>query len=325
MICHHCPGRKFESEAELGEHVAEHVRIQQALRRRSGRTYGSRLAQETPEVPSQGPILPVAASSGTTGVASVIPLSSLSTTGGTTASQNADDTHGRLAGFMNKDDAYLIFRRFSALNIRNILRIQTELADLENRLEAETEGGVVSGSLESVMESRLSAYNEAVTRYIQLSKLGRPEPIPLSDLRRWASRNLSSGKVELSFLEEKGHSEDDLMCLSGGVSDKNWLYRLTEQASWRLLSMPAFGGRTVPVSRTGALHLYSDDSVRLLLRAFLTATSSILLLVPIGILSTVEDKSTVVIVVALCCIAVAVVMAVATESRDHEIIMAVSA
>ncbi|GAB1317937.1 hypothetical protein MFIFM68171_08147 [Madurella fahalii] len=237
----------------------------------------------------------------------------------------ADDTHDRLARFMNKDNAYLIFRRFSTLNIRNILRMQTELIELEKRLETETEKASGSGSLEDIIEARLSAYNEAVTQYSQLSKLGRPEPIPISDLRRWASRNMPSGNVEIDFLEEKGHGGDDLMSLSGLDSNKNWLYRLTEQVSWRLLSMPAFGGRTVPVSHTGKIYLYDDDNVRLIMRAVVTATSSILLLVPIGILSTVEDRSTIITIVALCCTAMAVVMAVATACRDHEIIMAVSA
>jgi hypothetical protein len=61
---------------------------------------------------------------------------------------------------MNKDDTYLIFRRFSALNIRNILRIQTEIVELEKRLEVETGNGLVTGSLEGALESRLSAYSK---------------------------------------------------------------------------------------------------------------------------------------------------------------------
>ncbi|KAK4159584.1 hypothetical protein QBC43DRAFT_326937 [Cladorrhinum sp. PSN259] len=327
MICNHCPDKKFESEAEFEEHIAEHARIQQALRRRGGRTYGARMSQEKPQVQvsPQGPILPVTTPSGTTTTvassASSMPLPRQHT--------KVHDTHDQLARHMSNDPAYLIFRRFSALNIRNILRIQTEIVELEERLQTERENGFETSQLEYLIETRLQVYNKAVTRYSHLSKLGRPEHVPLSDLRRWASHNLdiSPGKLETRFLEENRDQDgqDDLMSLADGLSQKNWLYHLVESISWRLLSMPIFGGRTISVSQTGKLHLYDDDNVRLILRAFLTAISSVLLLVPIGILSMVENRQTVIGIVALCCTVMAVVMAVATACRDHEIIMAVSA
>ena len=79
------------------------------------------------------------------------------------------------------------------------------------------------------------------------------------------------------------------------------------------------------VSQSGRMHLYDDAKVRLIVRVLLTVVSSTLLLVPVGILSRIDDRPTVVVVVALCCILMAVVMAVGTACRDHEIIMAASA
>ncbi len=57
---------------------------------------------------------------------------------------------------MRHDTSYLIFRRFAAMNVRNILRIQSELAHLEKRLEEE---GDRTGQLQYLVETRLLAYS----------------------------------------------------------------------------------------------------------------------------------------------------------------------
>jgi len=142
---------------ELEEHTAEHARIQQVLRRHGGRTYGPRLAQDSPGISSQEPILPVANPRGT---ASSPAISYESVELSTTTSRAVDDTRNRLARFMNKDAEYLIFRRFSSLNIYNILRLQTELTELEKQLAAEIENGLAS-SLQDLIEARLLAYSKS--------------------------------------------------------------------------------------------------------------------------------------------------------------------
>jgi heme A synthase len=75
----------------------------------------------------------------------------------------------------------------------------------------------------------------------------------------------------------------------------------------------------------GKLYIYEDSMVQIAHRVLLTVVSSVLLLVPVGVLSSIKDKGMAVIIVALCCLLMAVVMAAATGCRDHEIIMATSA
>ena len=58
---------------------------------------------------------------------------------------------------MRHDASYLIFRRFAAMNIRNILRIQSELAHLEKQLE---ESGDGTGRFQYLVETRLLAYSK---------------------------------------------------------------------------------------------------------------------------------------------------------------------
>jgi hypothetical protein len=46
------------------------------------------------------------------------------------------DGYPKLAALMSKDEDYIIFRRFSNLNARNLLYLQDELVTLENQLES---------------------------------------------------------------------------------------------------------------------------------------------------------------------------------------------
>lgn len=99
--------------------------------------------------------------------------------------------------------------------------------------------------------------DETVTRYSQLSKLGRPESVPLADLRRWVSRDLSPGKFELGFLDDTGHGAGDLLSLVDGTSGKNWLYWLTERLSWRF---PTLHGRSALDQQTGGSHVLTQGA-----------------------------------------------------------------
>jgi len=135
--------------SELQAHLVEHENIQLRLRRHGNRTYGSRLAQKEKQIPQGGPILPTTNTTTTTTTIGTPPAPGVATSDG-------DDPHGNLANVMRHDASYLIFRRFAAMNIRNILRIQSELAHLEKRLEEE---GDVTGRLQDLAETRLLAYS----------------------------------------------------------------------------------------------------------------------------------------------------------------------
>jgi hypothetical protein len=64
---------------------------------------------------------------------------------------------------------------------------------------------------------------------------------------------------------------------------------------------------------------------RIAFRAILTLITSMVLLIPVVVLSFIGEKSQAVVTVAICTALIAVILAVATDCRNHEIIMAVSA
>jgi len=113
--------------SEHQAHIAEDTRIQQRLQRRGGRTYGSKLAQDLPnsvgetELPRQGPILPTNRSSS----ASTLPPTCQTANSSGTTNEDVNDLYSQLADRMSQDKTFLLFRGVSAMNVRNILRMQS--------------------------------------------------------------------------------------------------------------------------------------------------------------------------------------------------------
>ncbi|KAH6974810.1 hypothetical protein EDB80DRAFT_866067 [Ilyonectria destructans] len=193
MHCHHCPGRVFESEEELQAHAAQHVSIQQNLRRRAGRTYGARMedgkaATVSPsDSGSRPPVLPLF--NIPTTQASAVSKPQPSTPSNT--HQKGSVKHGMvdmefhcsLAELMRHDSSYLFFRQFSSLNVQNLLWMQSELAELE-KLLADMRGvdmvnnmaaNEEAAKLRLLIGEKLQVYNDALLRYSQVSKLDRPD------------------------------------------------------------------------------------------------------------------------------------------------------
>ena len=86
-----------------------------------------------------------------------------------------------------------------------------------------------------------------------------------------------------------------------------------------------FGGHTSSLPGGGTVHLYRDSWVHATVRALSTFLSALMLSVPLGGLSKVDDRSVSVTAVAICSAVLAMLLAVGTSCRDHEIIVAVSA
>lgn len=76
-----------------------------------------------------------------------------------------------------------------------------------------------------------------MARYSQICRLGAPDPVALSDLRRWAQSSLpQSNSPDLAFLSKPELGDHDLVTLGEGSSQKTWVYRLVETLAWRWLS-----------------------------------------------------------------------------------------
>ncbi|KFX90414.1 hypothetical protein V490_06469 [Pseudogymnoascus sp. VKM F-3557] len=262
MQCHHCPGRVFESEEEFQAHLAQHVAIQQTLRRRGGRTYGARLEDESAATlsPSDSstkpPILPFfntpttqasgsteARSSTTPSTASKVPSSARKS--GSAGKGSVDmEFHSSLAELMRHDNSYLFFRQFSLLNVQNLLWMQAELAELEKRLvdmrSVEAANDIAAeeeaAELRSLIREKLQLYNDALLRYSQVSKLDRPDETSISDVRRWIADTTIKSTRSATLAATLSSDSGDHAALAQRETQKTWAWKLTEGMLWRLLA-----------------------------------------------------------------------------------------
>ncbi|KFY33131.1 hypothetical protein V495_08404 [Pseudogymnoascus sp. VKM F-4514 (FW-929)] len=262
MQCHHCPGRIFESEEELQAHLAQHVAIQQTLRRRGGRTYGARIedASATTLSPSdsstQPPILPLfntpttrasgspeAQPSPTPSTATKAPSSARKS--GSVWKGSVDmEFYNSLAELMKHDNSYLFFRQFSLLNVQNLLWMQAELAELEKRLadmrgvEAANDSTAEEEAtdLRSLIREKLQLYNDALLRYSQVSKLDRPDETSISDVRRWIADTTIKSTRSATLAATLSSDSGDHAALAQRETQKTWAWKLTEGMLWRLLA-----------------------------------------------------------------------------------------
>lgn len=78
---------------------------------------------------------------------------------------NEFPAYQRLASFMNRDPSYLVFRRFNELNLRNLLVLQHEIGELEQRLNPLPSSSDITTAPE--YKSLMSTVQEKLDRYSQ--------------------------------------------------------------------------------------------------------------------------------------------------------------
>ncbi|KAI9808416.1 MAG: hypothetical protein M1827_007475 [Pycnora praestabilis] len=124
------------------------------------------------------------------------------------------DGYHKMADLMSQFPEIVIFRRFSALNVRNLLYLQAELAELDNELHHiavedsnsddaqrklySTQWWTLNQSMyhgdslqwKKVLQIRdkVKEYNAALLQINQTSALRQPEPRNLGILRAWLQR-----------------------------------------------------------------------------------------------------------------------------------------
>ncbi|KAK2743241.1 hypothetical protein FQN57_004930 [Myotisia sp. PD_48] len=352
MVCYHCPGKTFANmlvfsictspsrsltcvaRPEFEEHRKAHTQAQQELRRRPYRTYGGRsdprpTTRPTTRPPTQstgsslGPILPMTNNEIEIQNAQIADPQPDKDVQGTLSLSRV------LAEFMDSDKTYLFFRRFAKLNIQHLLQLQSELVTLEKEITGaatnEATGKDNITHLRKLIGPKLDKYNEALFHFSTLSDFRSPKQVSVSDLRQWARDIEQENDPLVSFLKENPTGETDLISLSRNLSKKTHMYELVEKLTWRLFTTPIAGGKRIALPKGGTLLLFDDSMVQRVHRAVLTILMSLVLLIPIIILASIEGERTVAIAVALCTAGMAVLLAVVTDCRDHEIIMAASA
>lgn len=81
--------------------------------------------------------------------------------------KNEFPQYHRLASFMNRDPSYLVFRRFNELNLRNLLVLQHEIAELERQLNLLPNSSNINNipeynSLMSTLQEKLDRYSQCL-------------------------------------------------------------------------------------------------------------------------------------------------------------------
>ncbi|MCJ1342656.1 hypothetical protein MMC31_000843 [Peltigera leucophlebia] len=233
----------------------------------------------------------------------------------------------RLASFMNRDPSYLVFRRFNLLNLRNLLVLQHEIAELEQRLNPLTSSSNISTipeykSLMSTIQEKLDLYNRALVAQAQLNKFGNPELTSVSDLRDWAIDHNCVDTV--NHLHAMADSSEELLNLSvESVRDeKDWVYRVIERRLWSRFARQL---RPVQDETGGTLYLFPDKKIHHVVRAIFTLLTSIILLIPIIILFFVEKGYPSLIVIVVSTALFSLIVAIATRSKNQEIMLTAAA
>lgn len=75
----------------------------------------------------------------------------------------------------------------------------------------------------------------------------------------------------------------------------------------------------------GTLYTYNDEAIATVVRVVLTTLTAALLIIPIIVLYFFRKGANALIVVTICTVAVAVLIALSTDCRNHEILMAAAA
>ncbi|MCJ1363202.1 hypothetical protein MMC16_002309 [Acarospora aff. strigata] len=264
-----------------------------------------------------------------------------------------------LASLMGKNPEVAIFRRFSALNAKNLLYLQAELVNLEARLQryaadsANSRNGVYEIDWFALSRSekdgdrrqwdtfleiraKLKEYNDALCQQVMTSGFGKPNRRDLDFLRTWQQK----AKAEKLFLIGQDHdvweSSDDLIALQPRKESDffsqwltgafvYWLYRKV------VFKDPEKGASPVNINPSSASQL-EDEYIRVsdskLLRTadlITTVISSVLPIASVIILYFVHSKLARLGVVAGFTALFSLTLGTMTASRRVEIFAATAA
>ncbi|KAL4747886.1 hypothetical protein BDW72DRAFT_181625 [Aspergillus terricola var. indicus] len=316
MHCNHC-SREFSDQSQLIAHYEEHAAIQDRLQHT--RVYGARYERRS-HIVSADPEQPSSTGPGNDS----FNLEERVT--GKTTTRLSD-----ISRFMNQENDLLVFRRFSELSIQNLVHMQTEIADLEQRVKKDSDSASTipwdstRKQLMDTLSEKLEKYHKALLIQSQLRKLKRPQDEYIKILSDWAEDSKLLDEADGAFLADRPDVRGDLVTLGSAGDRKVWAYRVVEKLVWRLLVKNKKRGGTIEFDHGGVLYTYNDEAIATIVRVLLTVLTSVLLIVPIIILYFFRTGANALTVVTVCTVAVAVLIALSTDCRNHEILMAAAA
>ncbi|KAK4117400.1 hypothetical protein N656DRAFT_841078 [Canariomyces notabilis] len=231
-----------------------------------------------------------------------------------------DDIDASVAEFIARAEDWAIFRRFRALNVKNIMTLQKVLLSIENgKLQASEER----------LDEILDKYNRALCNYARLCSMEDPQKKHLTALWHYINdRSIRSPgffPADWDFLprpdEEKVKRDEKTqelvaICPAG---DGGFVYAAVD----KLVS--EFTPGREDTGTGGTISTWTRGVTQKTTRAINTAASAILLVAPIIILHFVKDGIKSLILIVVWTVGFSVAMSLITEAKNSEIMMASAA
>jgi len=255
-----------------------------------------------------------------------------------TESQTGLQTHHprgypEIANFIGSDKDFFIFRRFDVLSARNMLFLQDELVELEEKLEqvdlAESRSGTARHpwnlhsrredsnaarkALMAEIRVKLREYQEALNAQSLVLALEPASDIYVESIANWFDMKKPMVEMESHFLDKRG----DLVSLAGGQSSKELLEHYLER-NWYHLFRNKEKGEAANSSLSSTIEYYSAGRIKHTARIFLALVSAIFAIIPVPILFCVQSMGIRISIIAAFAVAFAAIFSVTTNSRTPE-------
>ncbi|KAI0900754.1 hypothetical protein F4806DRAFT_449816 [Annulohypoxylon nitens] len=242
------------------------------------------------------------------------------------------------ARFMSSDSDFLIFRSYRDLSVRLALRLQDRVSELEMKL-AELDDShsrkesmpVNNGTFRDKKDDRelvldeistaLDRYHKFLIRQSHIREFPSAPSRDVKNIKRW-HQNYNCRAIDEA---EQGYlNQDDLICLN--QRDSPPLRQLIDN-SLRLRTLPIWRDRSRMPGEQGLEYVgyYSDKRLNAFVSGIITAIGTLLLIVPIWILETLESLKAKLGVITIFVFVFLVVLSSAMATKPFEALGATAA
>ncbi|KAL3471206.1 hypothetical protein BJX99DRAFT_263485 [Aspergillus californicus] len=254
------------------------------------------------------------------------------------------DGYPKLAAFISKDKEYAVFRKFQALNTRNLLYLQSELSYLETKLE-QHDAELAANSPDDLkswpsfradtarmnliikIRKTLAIYNEALVQYDRLTNLGSPELAQIQGLKSWIDDTTPIVDASGDYLERKlpwgdaqgyfGRTTESKLDLVGFKRDQDsWLSGFFRNSPLKYLYMASVQIARLPVIIQS--NLEQEDLV--FLKKTQSGKDTAVIFFPSSKVESIVTASAVLLSVALTVSAIAVLNLVKTDAAKVSLV-----
>ena len=158
----------------------------------------------------------------------------------------------RVANFMNIDSAWIMCRQFRQLRLGLLLNLQMELGEVTQEMlndkksrehvsktlkdYGKSSNNVLLIYLKAIISSWPICQDTIISSIQRLSTFRRPDPIHITDFRKWASDHELQRTTYCAFLENKKKTEDDLIAPALALQEEPWVDKVMNRILWRALA-----------------------------------------------------------------------------------------